>query len=347
MNYFAPITKSVHSTRLIILLCITSVSAVAQIGGKNSFNFLNVAPSARLSALGGINVSLADRDINFFINNPSLAGDTLNGVASISYQFYVADIGQASFVYAQDFKKIGAVIFGLQHIGYGDIQGYDPTGAETSLFNSGETAFIIGKQHQLGNFRMGIALKAAASNIAGYRSTVLMADVGGVYIHPQKPFTVGLVIKNVGFVLNDYRAGSDSKLPFDVQLGATLKPEHMPLRFSLTAYNLTQPDVTYADPGVDDSEPGTLSKVLAHVNLGAEVLLHRGVTLMLGYNYLTHQALKLAGGGGGAGISLGFSANVKSFEFVFSRAAYVAGSAGYSFTLSTNVNKLLKRQSRV
>lgn len=329
------------------MLCIVTISASAQIGGKNSYDFLSVPPSARLSALGGVNVSLADRDVNFFTSNPSLVGDTLSGVASASYQFYVADIGQASFAYANNFKKIGAVIFGIQHIGYGNVKGYDPTGVETSEFNSGETAFFVGKQHRAGNFRIGLSFKAVISNIAGYRSSAFMTDIGGVFIHPQKPFTVGLVIKNIGFVLSDYRYDSDSKLPFDVQLGATLKPEHMPLRFSLTAYNLTQPDVTYANPQNGDPEAGTLRSVLAHVNLGAEVLIHRNVTFMIGYNYLNHQALKLAGGGGGAGVSLGFSANVKSFEFVFSRAAYVAGNAGYSFTLSTNVNKLLKRQSRV
>jgi hypothetical protein len=65
---------------------------------------------------------------------------------------------------------------------------------------------------------------------------------------------------------------------------------------------------------------------------------------MVGYNYLAHQALKLNGGGNGAGVSFGFSVQVKLFEFGFSRNAMVAGSAGYSFTLSTNTNKLLKRQ---
>ncbi len=31
------------------------------------------------SGLGGVNVSLADRDVNFFLSNPALSGDTLSG----------------------------------------------------------------------------------------------------------------------------------------------------------------------------------------------------------------------------------------------------------------------------
>jgi hypothetical protein len=271
-----------------------------------------------------------------------LTGDTLSGFASANYQFYVGDIGQAFFSYAHNFNTVGLLAFGVHHIQYGTIQGYDATGVETTSFNSGETAFIISKQHQVNNFRLGVNLKSAFSNIAGYRASALLVDIGGVFIHPAQPFTAGLVIKNVGIVLGDYTGEKNSKLPFDVQLGATFKPEHMPLRFSLTAYNLTTADVTYADP--DDKKPGGVSKVLSHVTMGTEILVHKNVTIMAGYNYLVHQALKLAGGGGGAGISLGFAAAIRSFEFGFSRSAYVAGNAGYSFTLSTNVNKILKRR---
>ena len=50
----------------ISLLCMITTTAFAQLGGKKSFEFLNVPNNARLAALGGVNVSLADRDINFF-----------------------------------------------------------------------------------------------------------------------------------------------------------------------------------------------------------------------------------------------------------------------------------------
>ena len=98
----------------ISLLCMMTTTAYAQLGGKKSFEFLNVPNNARLAALGGINVSLADRDVNSMFSNPTLTGDSLAGFASASYQFYVADIGQTTAVYAHQFKKIGTLAFGVQ-----------------------------------------------------------------------------------------------------------------------------------------------------------------------------------------------------------------------------------------
>jgi hypothetical protein len=320
-----------------------SSTSLAQIAATKSFGFLDIPNNARLAALGGVNVSLTDRDINFFSSNPSLAGDTLAGFASATYQFYVADIGNASFTYGHNFSNIGTVVFGIQHLNYGTIKGYDATGQEIGDFKSGETAFVISKSHQVSNFRLGANLKFAFSNIAGYRANALLADVGGVFIHPRQEFRVGLTIRNIGFILSEYSETSDVSLPFDVQVGLTLKPEHMPIRFSLSAYNLTG-ESDYFDPKDGEPEPGTLNKIMRHFNFGAEILVHKNVNLMVGYNYLVHQELKLPDAGGGAGLSFGFSAMIKTFEFVFSRSAYVVGNAGYAFTLSKNIDNMMKRR---
>ena len=327
-----------------IIFSVGSVAAFAQIGGKRSFDFLNVPYAARLSALGGVNVSLTDRDVNLFAGNPALSGDTLSGFASAGYQFYLADIGQAVFSYANNFRRIGTLMFSINHLQYGAVQGYDANGIETDRFRSGETALIVGKNHQVGNFRMGANIKTVFSNLAGNRASAILVDLGGVFIHPHQHLTVGMTIKNIGFVLDQYSSTSHTKLPFDVQVGTTFKPEHMPLRFSLTAFNLTKADVTYYNVAADNPKPRLLNKVLSHIILGTEILIHKNVTIMAGYNYLAHHALKLNGGGAGAGVSAGFSAAIKSFELVFSRGGYVAGNAGYSFTLSSDINNLLKRR---
>lgn len=329
---------------LSFVLLLTAAALFAQTGGRKSFEFLNVPTNARLAALGGVNASLTDRDLNFFYSNPALVGDTLSGFASAGYQFYVADIGQATFAYAHRFKKIGMVSFGVQHLGYGSIKSYDATGQEVGDFTAGETALVISKSHQISHFRLGANFKVAFSNIAGYRASAMMLDLGGVFIHPRQDLKIGLVIKNLGVALSEYSETSSTQLPFDVQLGVTFKPEHMPVRFSITGYNLVKSDIAYYNPDDDQEEPGTLDKVFRRLNFGAEILIHRNVNVMVGYNYLIHQELKLEEAGGGAGFSFGFSARVKSFELTFSRGTYVVGTAGYSFTLSANLNSILKRR---
>jgi hypothetical protein len=325
-----------------LLYCITT-SGFAQLGGKKSFEFLNVPNNARLAAMGGVNISLADRDVNLISSNPALISDTLAGFASVNYQFYIADVGQATVAYAHRFRKIGVVAFGIQHLNYGEIQGYDATGVELMDYKSGETALYMSKSHQVSNFIMGATLKVAFSSIAGYRASALLLDLGGLFVHPEQDFTLGLAVKNLGVVLSDYAETSSSKLPFDVRIGATIKPEHMPLRFTLTAYNLANRYGSDEDAGGGIDEPGAVGKVLRHANVGIEFLVHRNANLMIGYNYLMHQELKMQNAGGLSGFTFGFSARIRSFEFVFSRSSYVVGNAGYAFTVSKNIEEIISR----
>jgi hypothetical protein len=289
--------------------------------------------------LGGVNVSHRDRDINFMFLNPALMGDTLAGAASVNHQFYLADIGNSSFAYAHRFMKIGVLGFGVQHLNYGTITSYDESGNEIGDFKASSTALVITKTHAIGNFRMGGTLKFAFANLAGFRSSAGLIDFGGVFIHPEKQLTVGITVRNLGIVFNEFSETSATKLPFDVQAGLTFKPEHMPFQFSITAYDLTGRDELSA-LGIKSS---ALGKIFRHLNFGGEILLHRNFNVLLGYNYRVHQDLKLEDGGGAAGISLGLMAHIKSFELVMSRSTYVIGSAGYGFTLSANIEKMLTR----
>lgn len=271
--------------------------------------------------------------------NPALMGDTLAGAASANHQFYLADIGNTSFAYAHRFNKVGVLGFGVQHLNYGTITSYDESGNEIGNFKSSSTALVLTKTHTIGNFRMGGTLKFAFVNLAGFRSSAGLMDLGGVFIHPKKQLTIGLSLRNLGVVFNEFSQTSATELPFDVQAGLTFKPEHMPFRFSLTAYDLTGRDERDA-LGIESSTVGNLFR---HLNFGGEILLHRNFNVLLGYNYRIHQDLKLEEGGGVAGISLGLMARIKAFELVMSRSTYMIGSAGYGFTLSANVEKMLTR----
>lgn len=330
---------------LILLGIIITGNCVAQFGGRNSYEFLNVPTNARLAGLGGVNVSLANRDVNFFFSNPALVTDSLAGFASAGYTFYVGDIGQAAFSYAHNFKQIGTVSFGVQHLSYGEIQGYDASGVEIGTYNSGETALVISKSHTVSAFTLGVSLKGVFSNIAGFRSNALLMDIGGTFKHPRQDLTIGLVIKNFGFVLSDYSESSQTTLPFDVQAGATFKPKHMPLRFSVTAYNLAHPGKAYDDPNDTEDDRGGLSKVLQHANFGAEVLLHKNVNVLLGYNVLKQTEFKTDNQG--SGITFGASVKIKAFDFTFSRSGYSVSNAAYGFTLAANLNKMILKKRTI
>ena len=91
----------------------------------------------------------------------------------------------------------------------------------------------------------GANAKVAVSNLASFQASALMIDLGGTFKHPEKDMTIGLLVKNLGFLISDYIDINDSQLPLDIQLGFSYKPEFMPLRFSLAAKNLLRDDLIY------------------------------------------------------------------------------------------------------
>jgi hypothetical protein len=145
-------------------------------------------------------------------------------------------------------------------------------------------------------------------------------------------------------------------MPFDVQVGASFKPEHMPLRLSVTAHHLHKFDIVYLDPtqkGVIDLEGNEIKpkktfadKLGRHFVVGGEFILSKNFHLRMGYNYLRRKELRLQTKSGGAGFSFGFMMRVKSFEIGYSKAYYhVAGGSNY-LTVTTNFGRLLKKKEK-
>lgn len=333
---------------LAIFICVNLLQhlAVAQIGGRSGFEFINVPADTRLAAQGGLNVSLSDWDVNMFFSNPASLNKSMFGNLAFNHTFYYGGVHLNRLAYSHEFEKTGIWGFGVQHINYGSIDGYDPSGNYIGDYQANDIALVAGNAQQSGNFRFGANIKWVYSNLVGYNASALLFDVGGMFIHPSTDFNVGLTIKNVGFRLFDYTASSNTRLPFDVQLGASLKPEHMPVRFSVTAYHLDTWDILYYDEenNVGREKPGTFEIIFSHLNFGAEFLVSKNVHLRGGYNYLVRQDLKLPNKSGASGLSFGLLIRIKAFDFSYSRAMYHAAGGINYIGLTSNISKFYKKK---
>ncbi|CAN5118608.1 hypothetical protein BH23BAC1_BH23BAC1_14290 [soil metagenome] len=328
-----------------LLFELVSHQVIGQVGGRRSFEFLNLPGNARISGLGGVNVSNRDADVNLFLSNPSLLQQEVHQHISLSHFLFLADITLSNLTMAYDFEKAGMFAFGLQYLNYGSFDAYDDTGLEAGQFRANEYAFTIGHSRTTGLFTMGANLKFANSNIASFQARAFLLDIGGLYKHPVEDFTVGLVIKNFGLMAREYISGAATTLPFDVQLGTTFKPEFMPFRFSITGYNFYRlgSGPSHSLNG-NKEETGSVNKILNHFAFGTEVLLNKNINLRAGYNHLIRQELRLEEASGGAGFSLGFLIRIKAFEFAYSKAFYhVAGGTDY-FTLTSNLGTFIKNK---
>jgi hypothetical protein len=320
-----------------------------QSGGRRSFEFVNIPSNALLMGVGGVNVSLVEADVNLMYSNPALVGDSLAGDLSFSYMGYFADVSMGTISYAGQVGSSGVWHVGVQHLNLGSIDGYDEAGNFMDVFGSGETALTIGKSHQAGNFRMGANVKFLQSNLAGFRASALVLDLGGAFVHPEKDIVVGIAMKNMGVRLTDYSDDTQSRLPFDLQAGLSFKPEYMPVRFSFTAYNLVRGDLSYFDPNSTispgESPSGAFDRVFRHVAIGTQWLLGPKVQARIGYNHLVRRDLRVLNAGGMSGISLGMSLRTRVFEFAYTRGGYHVAGGSDTITITGNMHAMGRKKN--
>ncbi len=319
-----------------------SPPSFAQTGGRHTFDFLNLNPSTPITALGGVQAAApsdsgAVNDVHRFLSNPALNSEYLDQQVSLSFRPYLADIKLATVSYSHTVENLGQVGASVSYLDYGEFAGFDPAGLPTGDFSASSYVVAFNYTHQMAPFWLGGNLKLASSAIAGLRATALLLDLGGMYRHPTQDLTLGLTITNLGVLLRDYISGMGSRLPSDVRLGVAFKPQYMPFRFHLTAYQLWYSDLTEA--AAEPSE-GVASRIARHLSFGGTLLLGKSFEAYGGYNHSIRRSLQLQQIGGGAGLSLGFMFRTRTIRVDFSRSVYHVSGAFNQFSLSADVHQL-------
>ncbi|NEM98223.1 type IX secretion system protein PorQ [Pontibacter burrus] len=339
-----------------LLLCfLLSFPLAAQVGGQRAFTFLELPVSAKQAGLGGVNVSSFGHDVNMVTANPALLNPEMDRQLSLSYVSYLADIKQSNLAYAFNHQKLGRWAAAINYLNYGDFVQRDATGMEEGSFTVNDYTFSLSHARQAEAFTIGATARLAVSTIAGNKAVGLLADVGGLFKHPEKDFTVGLAFKNIGYQLKPFDGGERQVMPFDAQLGASYKPEHMPVRLSLTAHHLYQFDVVYLDPdakgrldanGNEIKEEKSIGdKIARHFVVGTEFIFSKNFQIRAGYNHLRRKELRLENASGGAGFSVGAMLRVRAFELNYSSAFYHPAGASHYVTISTDTGTILKRKN--
>ncbi|MFT6865296.1 MAG: hypothetical protein ACJA08_000113 [Cyclobacteriaceae bacterium] len=324
-----------------VIFLVLSLSTHAQFG---QYQALELPSGARSAALGGTMVSLADGELMQFMNNPAALDSVLLTDITFNYNPYFADINVFSGAYYGNYGKLGPLAIGLTYLSYGDFVETDDSGNEIGSFSAHDYVIAIGKSHQAGPFTLGVNMKFTQSAIESYSSTAMVFDLGGIYRVPESGVTFGLAFKNFGFKLNDYYQSINSNIPFDVQMGVSIKPEYMPFKFTITTYNLVEENLVFKPENQAQTSRTSayFDKVLRRVNIGTELILNDAIQVQLGYNHLRRQELKLEDTAGGAGLSYGLSIGIKKIKFRYARAKYhVAGGANF-ISLQTNLNNYKK-----
>jgi len=329
----------------------------SQIGGDNTYEFLNLTNSSRIAAMGGNFLSVYDHDVTLALNNPSLINEQMHGRLALSFVDYYENINYGFASYSRTLPKAGSYVASVQFIDYGTFQRADDAGLVEGEFSAGEFAFNLGWGRSLdSSFRIGANLKAVYSSLESYSSFGLAVDVAGTYLSKDHNFSASLIFKNIGTQIVSYYDGATGPMPFEVQAGLSKRLQHVPFRYSILLTHLEKWDLTYSDPllqstGVfeeDNNKKSSVAdfadKAMRHVIVGGELYLGKNLTLRVGYNYQRRQELKVGSKVSTVGFSWGFGVRVAKFYFDYSRATYhLTGSPNY-ITISTNLSGWFTRK---
>ena len=331
--------------------------ALGQIGGKSTYDFLALSPSARVTALGGTNITLFDQDPTLQLANPASLNPLMDRQVAFGSAVYPGDVNFGNASYVQKFKIPGTFGFGIQYIAYGSMSQTDEAGNVTGKFNSGEMNAYAGYGYQFGKiFSAGANLKFIYSQLATWNSEGLAVDLAAMVNDTAHNVSASIVAKNLGSPIKPYNKGVMQPIPFDLQAGVSFGFKHVPFKFHFTFHDLYRWNIRYNNPAdnaqsqlfVDSSQkPKTyvVDNLFSHIIIGVEFNIKKVVRLEVAYNHERQQEMALTTKRSLPGISFGLGIHIRQFDFSYGFQPMPQGATLNYFTLAVNTAGFVKRKT--
>ncbi|MDX1665635.1 MAG: type IX secretion system protein PorQ [Saprospiraceae bacterium] len=336
----------------VLLGFILSGSAGAQLGGNHVFSFLNLSPSARVSALGGNLITVRDDDVNLSFLNPGLLNPRMHQQISFNHNFHFSNVQHGYASYGQYVPRLNTTFhLGLQYVNYGEFDATDVFGQVNGTFKAAEYAIVAGGGYQVDErLALGANLKVISSQLESYNSLGIATDLSAVYFDTASQVTATLVFRNIGVQLSTYEDdGQREDLPFEIQVGISKRLRHLPFRFSIIYHNMQRWNLVYDDPTTEENaflfgdqlEPSTgmgIDNFFRHVIINGEFLFGKleNFRLRFGYNHFMRKELSVDSFGSLAGFSFGGGIKINRFRIDYGRTIFHLAGGISHIGISTN-----------
>lgn len=341
-----PMTLTMKLRLIALTVLVLAMTAQAQ-DGSTAYNFLNVTSSARIYGLGGVNVSLVDDDITVVDQNPALLGGEMSGTIAMNYMHYLGGSNFAGLRYGHSAGERGAWSASLRYFGYGSMQETLPDGTIVGDFSPMDVAFGGMYSHDITDrLRGGIELKAIYSSYADYNAFALATDLGINYYDSDKDLSLSLVVANLGGQVKRFNESYD-RLPVDVRIGWSQSFGSFPVRFSVTAWNLTKWKLPYVETGDGtDDKSGEVkdsfgSNLFRHLIFGLDLIASPNYYISLGYNYKMRTDMATYSRNMLSGFTLGGGFRMRNFSVGLALAQPHKGGTAMMFNLAYNLSDIL------
>ena len=323
-------------------------TSYAQIGGKNTYEFLNLVSSPRQAALGGKVLTNNDWDTSQALHNPAAINDEMDKQLALNFVNYFADINYGSVSYAKSFgEKKHLIAAGITYVDYGSFDGYDNYGTSTGEFSGNEFALTVGYKYNVPNtdLKLGANGKFISSKLDTYSSIGAALDLAALYEFKESNSVLTLVASNLGGQFTAYENTKES-IPFHVDLAFAKKLENLPLKWHIVFENLQQWDLSFENPnrGEEDLDGTTtpenisvFNKFMQHLVIGGELFHGKALNLRLGYNFRRGYELKIEENRVFAGITAGFGLKLNKFRVNYAFQKFSAAANVHTFGLNINL----------
>lgn len=316
--------------------------------GTSSYSWLNIPSSSKIYGLGGMNITLVDDELQSSDQNPALLGPEMSGQVAVNYMRYLGGSNLAGVRYAHSAGERAAWSAGLQYFGYGSITETLPDGSTVGTFSPIDMAISGAYSHDITDrLRGGFDIKFLYSSYADYTAFAIATDLGLNYFNPERDLSLSLVIANLGGQVKRFDE-SYNRLPFDIRLGWSKVFGNFPVRFSVTAWNLTKWKLPYMDlgDGTAGSEPQLKDKfssnLFRHLIFGADLISSKNFYLGLGYNYKARTDMSTYHRSFISGFSLAAGIRGRAYGVGVAFAQPHTGATTFMVNLNLSLNELIK-----
>jgi len=328
--------------------CLAASQVVqAQIGGRATYQFLNLVSGAKQAALGGRVLTAVDYDPTSALFNPATINRKMDNQLQVNYANYLGDVnyGTAAYAYTWD-RHVQTFHAGVTYINYGNFDGYNEQGESTGTFGGNEVAVSAGYAYNIpwSDFYVGVNMKLISSRLEQYSSVGGAVDLGVLYYDEDKAIRAALVVRNVGTQFTAYNDIYE-RLPLEISAGFSNTMRTLPIRLHVTLENLQQWNIAFVneanaqtdlDGNVTSDEPGFINNALRHTVLGIEFFPETAFEVRLGYNFRRAEELRIEDTRSFSGLSAGFSLKINNLRFSYTHARYTL--AGHSSFIGLNID---------
>lgn len=307
---------------IITTMAALATTALSAQESQTAYNFLRLPVSAHAAAVGGDNVTIVEDDAALMFSNPALLSSVSDKTIGLNVMTYMAGATTASATFNRTVGERASWAVSGQYMNYGKMRHTDANNNQLGEFSARDIAVAGYFSYMLNDrFAGGITAKFLTSHIGDYNSIGAGIDLGLNYFDPNHDWSLSVVAKNLGGQLKAYDDEYDP-MPIDIQIGASKRLAHTPLRVSATLVDLTHWNYPFFN----------------HLVLGVDASISQNFWLGLGYNFRRADEMEINTTEGGsthlAGFSVGAGLSLNRFKVNLAYGKYHVSSSSLMLNLA-------------